>query len=279
MMMRKVVGAGLALVLMAGCVTSGKYEDSQNALGACRDDLNRCREGAGAQADACARTQRQQADEIARLTQEVDSCRKDAEALRGRAKADLVACVDARHGLETRLAAASRDLEQCQKGMQTAQADVKAMDARAAQLRQQLQGEIAAKNVEIEQLRDQLSVRVLDKILFRSGRADILPEGRAVLDKLAAVIGTTDDRIRVEGHTDIVPIGVSLKEKYPSNWELSTARASSVVGYFELRKGIDPLRMEAVGFSKYRPVAVGKTPEELQRNRRVEIILTAPKAR
>lgn len=191
----------------------------------------------------------------------------------------LAACVEARRVLETRLITSSRDLLQCQMEMQSAQASVKTMDERAAQLRQQLQGEIAARNVEIEQLRDQLLVRVLDRILFRSGSAEILPDGQAVLDKLATVFAATDDHIRVEGHTDIVPIGASLKEKYPSNWELSTARASSVVRYFEHGKGIDVLRLEAVGFSKYRPVARGDTPEELQRNRRVEIVLTGPKTR
>jgi chemotaxis protein MotB len=121
-------------------------------------------------------------------------------------------------------------------------------------------------------------VRVLDKILFRSGSADILPTGQAVLDKLAGVLAATDDMIRVEGHTDFVPIGKQLRQKYYSNWELSAARATSVVRYFEHRHGIDPTRMEAVGFSMFRPVAGDETPEGRQRNRRVEIMLAAPRA-
>ena len=67
-------------------------------------------------------------------------------------------------------------------------------------------------------------MQVLDKILFKTGRADIQPAGQAVLEKLAMVLKETDDMIRVEGHTDNVPIGAQLKEKYFSNWELSVAR-------------------------------------------------------
>ena len=83
-----------------------------------------------------------------------------------------------------------------------------------------------------------------------------------------------DETIRIEGHADTVRIGPKLKKKYFSNWELSTGRASSVVRYFLDRHGIEPTRMEAVGFSKYRPVASNDTEEGRQRNRRVEIVLT-----
>jgi chemotaxis protein MotB len=274
-MSRKFLATGLLLMLLTGCVTTEKFEVSEAALAMCRDSLDVCRANTAAQTDRCANTQRQQQQRIDVLTQESESCRKDVAALSSRAQADLVACTEARHALETRLAATSREWSQCQKDVAAVQANVRAMSERAAQLRDQLQAEIAARDVEIEQLRDQLSVRVLDRILFRSGSAEILSAGQAVLEKLAGVFTASDDHIRVEGHTDIVPIGTMLQEKYPTNWELSTARASSVVRYFETVQKIDPLRLEAVGFSKYHPVAQGDTPEALQRNRRVEIVLTA----
>lgn len=255
----------LLLALLTGCVSTERFEASEEA---CQDRLDNCRAEAAAQAQRCASAQRQQQDRIEGLTQQLESCRKDSAA-----------CTEARQALETRLAASSRERDRCLQDVAAAQADVTAMNERAAQLRQQLQAEIAARNVEIEQLRGQLSVRVLDRILFRSGSAEILAPGRAVLDKLAAVFAGSKDQIRVEGHTDFVPIGASLQDKYPTNWELSTARAASVVRYFETLRQIDPLRLEAVGYSKYRPVAPGESAEALQRNRRVEIILTAGQRR
>jgi chemotaxis protein MotB len=259
----------LLLALLIGCVSTEKFEASEEA---CQDRLDNCRAEAAAQAQRCANAQRLQQDRIEGLTQQLEACRRDSAA-------GLQACTEARQALETRLAASSRERDRCLQDVAAAQADVTAMNERAAQLRQQLQAEITARNVEIEQLRGQLSVRVLDRILFRSGSAEILAPGRAVLDKLAEVFAGSEDQIRVEGHTDFVPIGASLQDKYPTNWELSTARAASVVRYFETVRQIDPLRLEAVGFSKYRPVAQGDTAEALQRNRRVEIILTAGQRR
>ncbi|MEQ1438919.1 OmpA family protein [Fontimonas sp. SYSU GA230001] len=178
-------------------------------------------------------------------------------------------------GCQDASAVLREQLELCRARNVQAQATVSELDRRAAELREALQSEIAAKNVEIEQLRDRLSLRVLDRILFRSGSAEILPEGRAVLDKVAAALAAGSDTIRVEGHTDRVPIGPALQARYPTNWELSTARASSVVRYFQDRHAIAPTRLEAVGFSMYRPVTDGTSAEELQRNRRVEIVLSA----
>ena len=270
-MSRKLLAAAVLLMLLTGCVSTETFEASEAGLSSCRDSLDNCRAEAAAQAQRCAVAQREQQDRSARLSQGLESCGKDAAG----AQADLLACPETRRELEMRLAASSRDLGRCQQDVAAAQAGIKAMSDRAAQLRQQLQDEIVAKNVEIEQLRDQLSVRVLDRILFHSGSADILPPGRAVLDKVAAVFADSEEHIRVEGHTDVVPIGATLQEKYPTNWELSTARAASVVRYFETVRKIDPRRLEAAGFSKYRPVAPGDTAEALQRNRRVEIVVTA----
>lgn len=241
---------GLVALLLTACVSTERFEASEAALGSCRSSLEACRADAAAEAGRCALAQRRQQERIDGLTQ-------------------------AGQDLEARLATAYRDWGRCRQEVATAHANIQAMNDRAAQLRHQLQDEIAARDVEIEQLRDQLSVRVLDRILFRSGSAEILPPGRAVLDKLAKVFAEGREHLRVEGHTDVVPIGTSLQARYPSNWELSTARASSVVRHFEMVRKIDPHRLEAVGYSKYRPVAPGDTAEALQRNRRVEIILTA----
>ncbi len=163
--------------------------------------------------------------------------------------------------------------EECLKSARDAEVFTDELSDREARLREQLAAEIAAKDVEISTLKGQVSVRVLDKILFRSGSTGILPAGSIVLDKVASAISGEDGGIRVEGHTDSVPIGGKLKGLYASNWELSGARAAAVVRYFESTHDIDSVRMEAVGHSKYRPLAPNDTAQNQQRNRRVEIVL------
>ena len=168
-----------------------------------------------------------------------------------------------------------KHLEECQLNSREIISDVDAVKLREAELRKLLRQELNDKTVELEYLKGRLTVRMLDRILFDSGSARILPTGKEVLDKLALSIANTQDLIRVVGHTDDVRISAKLQRKYPSNWELSAARSSSVVRYFQSQHGINPLRMEAVGLSKYRPVTDNVDEAGRQRNRRVEIILTA----
>lgn len=206
---------------------------------------------------------------------------KSAElaACEARAKNALEACNAARSETEARLAAANQELDAYRKSAEAVKQKLEALQQRENRLRERMQQELTDKSVEIEQLRGQLTVRVLDKIVFRSGSATILPEGMAVIDKVVEVLADSPDIIRVEGHTDDTPIGEKLKAKYPSNWELSAARASAVARYIENKHHVNPKRLESLGFSEYHPVAPNDTPENRQRNRRVEIVLKpAPEA-
>lgn len=200
---------------------------------------------------------------------------KQAElaACEARAKTELAACESTRGELDAKLATANQELAVFRQAAEAKQRKLDELQKQEENLRTRLSQELKDKNVEIEQLRGQLSVRMLDKIVFRSGSADILPRGMAVLDKLAEAIKGGTDTIRVEGHSDDAPISAKLMAKYPSNWELSAARASSVARYFENQHAIDPKRLESLGFSMYRPVTPNDTPENKQRNRRVEIVL------
>ena len=109
-----------------------------------------------------------------------------------------------------------------------------------------------------------------DAILFNFGRAEINSEGLPFLDKIAGVVKTFSYPIRVEGHTDDVPI----KTKYfPSNWELSIARAVNVVKYLVERCGINPRRLSAAGYGESKPAAPNTTVANKAKNRRVEIVL------
>lgn len=109
-----------------------------------------------------------------------------------------------------------------------------------------------------------------DQILFDFGKAVINPEGFSFLNKIATEIKKLTYAVRIEGHTDNVPIHT---KRFPSNWELSIARAVSVVKYFVEVNQVDPKRLSAVGYGKLRPVAPNDTPSNRAKNRRVEIIL------
>ncbi len=108
---------------------------------------------------------------------------------------------------------------------------------------------------------------------FDSGSDVIRPDGLALLNAIATGIVTTSNQIRVEGHTDNVPIRNS---KFPSNWELSTARATAVVSYLIVKFGLEPNRLSAAGYAEYRPAASNDTDEGRARNRRVDIVVLSP---
>jgi chemotaxis protein MotB len=133
--------------------------------------------------------------------------------------------------------------------------------------------EIKKGEITITQLKDKLSVNMVEKILFDSGSAEIKKDGKKVIDRVAEIlVKVTDKQIRVEGYTDNVPISSRLASKFPTNWELSTARATTVARYLQ-DKGIDPKLLSAAGYSEYRPVAANDSDEGRARNRRIEISL------
>jgi chemotaxis protein MotB len=136
-----------------------------------------------------------------------------------------------------------------------------------------MQEEIKKGDVTITQLKDKLTLSMVEKVLFDSGSAEIKKNGEKVLDRVAEILKkVTDKQIRIEGHTDNVPIGSSLTNKFATNWELSTARATTVVRYLQ-GKGIDPQILTASGYSEYRPIASNDTEEGRAKNRRIEIVL------
>jgi len=137
----------------------------------------------------------------------------------------------------------------------------------------ELNDEIKKGEIEVIQLKDKLTLSMVDKILFDSGRTDIKQNGKAVLDRVAEILSkVTDKQIRIEGHTDNVPIGPVLAVKFPTNWELSTARSTTVVRYLQ-EQGVNPAFLSAAGYSEYKPVGLNDTEEERAKNRRIEIIL------
>ena len=115
-------------------------------------------------------------------------------------------------------------------------------------------------------------VSLSEELVFASGGADIRPQARTALDSVAQVLASLPNDIRVEGHTDD---GRTNSPGYVSNWELSTARAISIVHYL-VEKGIRPSRLSAAGYASYRPLFPNDTPEHRQANRRASIVIIYP---
>jgi chemotaxis protein MotB len=133
-----------------------------------------------------------------------------------------------------------------------------------------LSREVAKGRVQVKQYRNMLSMDLAEQIFFDSGSATLKSGGKDVLKTVGeALKGYENKIIRVVGHTDNVPVA---KRQFPSNWELSVARATTVVRFLQ-EVGVAPERMIAAGRGEYNPLAPNDTPEGRQKNRRIELML------
>jgi chemotaxis protein MotB len=136
-----------------------------------------------------------------------------------------------------------------------------------------LSKEVERGQLKVRQYQNMLTVDLAEQIFFDSGRATLKAGGKDVLKKVGeALKGYENKIIRVVGYTDNVPVAKSLQGTYPTNWELSVARATTVVRFLQ-DSGVPPERMIASGRGEYDPVASNDTPEGRQKNRRIEIML------
>jgi chemotaxis protein MotB len=124
--------------------------------------------------------------------------------------------------------------------------------------------------VEVIPTREGVVLRINDEVMFASGQAELRPSAKQILKSLVALLEQYHYPLRIEGHTDSVPIN---NAQFPSNWELSVYRASRVVRFLEEVSNIPSERLSAVGYGEHRPVAPNDTPKDRQRNRRVDIIV------
>lgn len=116
-----------------------------------------------------------------------------------------------------------------------------------------------------------LVIRFMDSVLFDLGRADLKVEARVILREVAGILYTVPNNIQIEGHTCDLPIRSNAA--YPTNWELSTARATSVLRYLVEVVGMPPERLSAAGYGQYRPVVPNTSEENRRRNRRVDVVV------
>jgi chemotaxis protein MotB len=137
-----------------------------------------------------------------------------------------------------------------------------------------LEEQISRGEITITRLADQLNVNIVDKILFPSGEAELTEQGRGLLTRVGKILlQAKSKRIKVEGHTDNIPIHAKLQSRFETNWELSVLRATHVVRFLEELIGLQPGNLEAAGFGQYRPIASNNTRQGRALNRRIEILL------
>jgi len=154
------------------------------------------------------------------------------------------------------------------------EAEIQRLTRTHEELTKSLEAEIAKGDIKIKQVRDRLTINMVDRVLFDSGQSKVKPSGLKVLKQVSDILkNVTDKQIRIEGHTDNVPIGAKLKERFQTNWELSTARATSVVRYLIEEGGVDRANLLAVGYADTKPLASNDTEEGRTANRRIEIAL------
>ena len=154
--------------------------------------------------------------------------------------------------------------------------------ASSGEIKRQLEGEFLDKNrnstgsESISVLSDErgIVIRVLDKAFFDEGKAELKDGAKNALDRIVPIIKNVENHIRIEGHTDNVPISTN---EFKSNWELSVRSATEVVRYFVEKKGLPPERISATGYAEYRPIANNNSPQHRAMNRRIEIIVAKTK--
>jgi chemotaxis protein MotB len=232
---------------ISGCVTTGTYEKKVK------------------EAD-------NQAKELASLQQKYDKMKADRDQLK---EAFANATSD-----QTNIRQKVADLEAENTKLKENLAEVKKKEVEVQtesntfkQLMQEMKGEVAKGQVTISELKGKLTLDVVDKILFASGQSEVKQEGLEVLQRVIDILKNVKDKsIRIEGHTDNVRIKGRLVKQYPTNWELSAARALNVTKYLQ-QQGIDPALLSATAFGEYKPVANNETPEGRAKNRRIAIIL------
>jgi chemotaxis protein MotB len=138
------------------------------------------------------------------------------------------------------------------------------------QLREALHNEIALRKVALRRTTDGLVVSLREFGFFDSGSAIIKPESLSALDRIASILAIRTYRLRIEGHTDNIPIRTA---QMASNWELSTARATELVRVLIDRHRFDPARLSAAGYAEFHPVASNLTAQGRAQNRRVDIVI------
>ena len=214
---------------------------------------------------------------------ELERARADAsEVLAQRKQLSLDNATRTKVEVESKLEALEEEKVDLIEANEQLYSDVKEKESELAKLKEtytemeeKLKAEIGSGEIRLSQVGGRLQVALVDKILFDSGDARISKRGESVLMRVGQVLGTIKDKqIQVSGHTDNAPISEKLAAQFPTNWELSVARATNVVRFLGEKAGVPEHFLAAAGHGPHRPVASNATPQGRAQNRRIEILLT-----
>jgi len=159
------------------------------------------------------------------------------------------------------------------KGILTSAAEAQSLRDAEEAIQKALHAEIDQKEVSMLMRREGLTISLKEAGFYDSGAATIRPDSLAAISRLAGVLKERPENLRIEGHTDNVPIHNS---RFASNWELSSARATEMIRLLITQFGFDPSRLSAAGYAEFHPIAPNSTPDGRAQNRRVDIVVLAP---
>ncbi len=275
---------------LTGCVTTATFEAKEkeaaqawNELKAAQEairNLNADLETTKAERDSLERRLKNELasarDTIWNLNEELESTKVERDSLESRLK-EVGRSLEVANGqiaeLERMLSSQRAEIAALAQVSSSKDEQLNLLQSTHDRLVTDLKREIEAGEIKISQYKDLLTVNLVDKILFDSGKTHIKSRGKEILKRVGEILNTTNKEIRIEGHTDNVPIGPVLAAKYPTNWELSAARATVVARFFQDEVEIPPEKLAPTGYGPYRPVTSNDTLEERAQNRRIEIIL------
>jgi len=208
--------------------------------------------------------------------------REQANALTATAKQQIKSAKTEIAELEKRLEQIEADAQALEdskaelaKNVQTKEGELSELKGTYQSFQDKMKDEIARGEIDLEETGGKLRVGLVDKILFDPGEAEISKRGEEVLSRVAeALVAIPDKQIQVSGHTDRMPINSKLVERYPTNWELSAARAVGVVRFLAEKAKVPAERLVASGYGEFHPVASNRNPAGRAKNRRIEILLT-----
>ncbi len=246
-----------------------KLAGEQAQVAALREDKQKLMSGTTTAQEEIARLQKRAGELETQMARVADLTKRLEE--RDRELGKLQASIEQE---KERLRAEEAEKARLEQERAAKEAEIQRLTKTHEDLTKSLQAEITKGDIKIQQVRDRLTINMVDRVLFDSGQAQVKPAGVKVLKQVSDILKKVNDKqIRIEGHTDNVPIRGKLKERYPTNWELSTARATNVVRYLIEEGGVDRATLSAVGYADNRPVASNDGEDGRSANRRIEIVL------
>jgi len=264
--MKNFIRIGIAVLaagmIVSGCVSSGKYKKLETEK---NQEISTLQQDKSALEQQKATLEKDNAD----MKQQISSLelqKAAAEQSAGALEQQKSAAEQHAGSLEQQKSAVEQQNARLIAASQQQQRQYQALVSR-------LSSEVEKGQLQVKQYQNMLTVELAEQVFFDSGRATLKAEGKKALKDVGEALKGLDDKIiRVVGHTDNKPIKKSLQAIFPSNWELSVARAATVVRFLQ-GVGVPPEGMIASGRAEYDPVAPNDTPEGRQKNRRIEIML------